>query len=123
MDEDRARKLIEGEMIRVGALAADLRAEGITTQTEQDQVSELAGHSQHQADLGSETFEREKDLSLLESLEFELASLEVALRKIDEGTYGVCEACGEEIPAERLEAMPGTRFCIADQTIADGVRP
>jgi len=114
MDEARARKLIDQERTRIGALVDELKAEGITTQSESEQISELANHPQHEADLGSETFEREKDFSLLESLEAELADLANALRKIDEGSYGICEACGKEIPAERLEAVPAARFCIDD---------
>ena len=119
MDVDRARKLIDHELARVHSLVDELRAEGLTTQSEQEQVSELASHGQHEADMGSETFEREKDISLLESLEAEVADLEAALRKVDEGTYGICEACGKRIPTERLEAMPATRFCVEDQAMAE----
>jgi RNA polymerase-binding transcription factor DksA len=89
-------------------------AEGITTEAEVDQISELAAYDQHQADIGTETFEREKDFSILEQLEAELDDLDRALRKIEEGTYGICEACGKEIPAERLEAVPWTKLCIDD---------
>src|ERR1043166_9111568 len=105
MDEVRARKLIDQERSRIGYLVDELKSEGITTESESEQAGE-ANHPQHEADLGSETFEREKDLSLLESLEAELADLALALRKVDEGTYGVCEACGKPIPTERLEAVP-----------------
>ena len=41
-----------------------------------------------------------------------LAEVERALAKLDDGTYGQCEACGKEIAEARLEAMPATRFCI-----------
>ena len=115
MDEERARKLVDQERERIGALVEGLQAEGITTQSESEQVSELANHPQHDADLGSETFEREKDLSLLESLEVELADLAAALKKLDDGTYGICEACGKPIGDERLEALPAARFSIEDQ--------
>lgn len=114
MDDDKARALVETERHRVAALIKERQAEG-NTETEGDQFSELAAHDQHQADLGTETFEREKDISLLEQLEGELDALDRALRKIDEGTYGLCEACGEEIPLERLEALPWARFCVRDQ--------
>lgn len=114
MDQAEARERILQEKDRVSALATDLRAEGLD-ESEGDQLSELSAYDQHQAELGSETFEREKDISILESLETELADLEKALRKIDEGTYGICEACGKPIPAERLQAMPATRFCVEDQ--------
>jgi RNA polymerase-binding transcription factor DksA len=115
MDADGARELITKERARIEALIREREAEGITTETEGEQLSELASYDQHQADLGTETFEREKDFSLLEQLEAELEDLDRALRKVEEGTYGRCEACGKEIPAARLEAMPGTRFCVEDQ--------
>jgi RNA polymerase-binding transcription factor DksA len=114
MDEARARKLIDQERSRIGYLVDELKSEGITTMSESEQSGE-SSHPQHEADLGSETFEREKDFSLLESLEGELADLATALRKVDEGTYGICEACSKPIPAERLEAVPAARFCIDDQ--------
>jgi RNA polymerase-binding transcription factor DksA len=115
MDDENVRDLIEAEQNRIQALVREREAEGITSEAEGEQFSELAAHDQHQADLGTETFEREKDFSLLEQLEAELAELDRALGKLDDGTYGVCEACGEQIPPERLEALPGARFCIKDQ--------
>ena len=71
------------------------------------------------ADVASETFEREKDFSILEQVEAELADVERALRRIDDGSYGKCEACGSEIGDDRLEAMPAARFCIIHQTQAE----
>jgi RNA polymerase-binding transcription factor DksA len=115
METQRARELVQKERERIEALVRELEAEGITTEAEGEQISELAAYDQHQADIGTETFEREKDFSLLEQLEAELDDLARALRKLDEGTYGICEACGDEIPAERLEARPGARFCVKDQ--------
>ena len=115
MDHERAKELIEAERGRIQALVREREAEGITSEAEGEQFSELAAHDQHQADLGTETFEREKDFSLLEQLEAELAELDRALGKIEEGTYGICEACGKPIPGERLEALPGARFCVKDQ--------
>jgi RNA polymerase-binding transcription factor DksA len=112
MDADRARQLIVSERERLEGLVREREAEGIGTQSETDAISELSGVDQHPGDLGTETFEREKDFSLLEQLEAEIEDLDTALRKVDEGTYGTCEICGRDIGAERLEAMPGTRTCI-----------
>ena len=64
-------------------------------ESETDSISELSSADQHQGDIGTETFEREKDFSLLEQLEAEIGDLDAALRKIDEGVYGVCEICGK----------------------------
>ena len=58
---------------------------------------------------GSDTFEREKDLSILEQLESELAELQAALERVDAGTYGVDEVTGEPIDPARLDALPTAR--------------
>src|SRR5438477_12898568 len=111
MDADHARQLIVSEKERLESLVREREAEGVGTQSETEQISELSSLDQHQGDIGTETFEREKDFSLLEQLEAEINDHDAALRKIDEGTYGRCEVCGKEVDAERLEAMPGTRTC------------
>jgi RNA polymerase-binding transcription factor DksA len=112
MDAERARQLIVSERERIEGLIREREVEGIGTESETENISELSSFDQHQGDLGTETFEREKDFSLLEQLEAEIGDLDAALRKIDEGTYGICEVCGKEIEPERLEAVPGTRTCI-----------
>lgn len=112
MDADHARQLIVSERERLEGLVREREVEGIGTESETGSISELSSNDQHQGDLGSETFEREKDFSLLEQLEAEIGDLDAALCKVEEGTYGICEICGKEIAPERLEAMPGTRTCI-----------
>jgi RNA polymerase-binding transcription factor DksA len=112
MDAERARQLIVSERERIEGLIREREVEGIGTESETENISELSSFDQHQGDLGTETFEREKDFSLLEQLEAEIGDLDAALRKIEEGTYGICEVCGKEIEPERLEAVPGTRTCI-----------
>jgi DnaK suppressor protein len=111
MDAEHARQLIVKERERLTGLIREREAEGLG-QSERDNTSELSALDQHQGDIGTETFEREKDFSLLEQFEAEIGDLDAALRKIDEGVYGLCEVCGKEIEPDRLEAMPGTRTCI-----------
>ena len=112
MDAEHTRQLIVSERERIEGLIRDRESEtGIGRETETGSISELSSLDQHQADIGTETFEREKDFSLLEQLEAEISDLDAALRKVDEGTYGRCEICSKEIEPERLEAMPGTRTC------------
>ena len=112
MDAEHARHLIVSERERLETLIRDRETEtGIGAESENADISELSSLDQHQGDIGTETFEREKDFSILEQLEAEIGDLDAALRKIDEGTYGTCEICGREIEPERLEAMPGTRTC------------
>jgi RNA polymerase-binding transcription factor DksA len=108
IDSGAARSRLEAERERVTALVSELRGE-LGNEDEHEQMGELSGYDQHPADAGTETFEREKDLSILEQLEAELAELEAALHRIDEGSYGVDEETGEPIDPERLDAMPAAR--------------
>ena len=119
MDTDLARQRLADERERLNGVRATFDDEGLTEQSESDSVGELSSYDQHQADMGTETFEREKDLSILEQVEAELADVEHALRRLDEGTYGTCEVCGKAIPDERLEAMPATRLCLEHQAEAE----
>jgi RNA polymerase-binding transcription factor DksA len=66
----------------------------------------------HMADLGSDTFEHEVNLGLLETERQVLGDIAAALDRIENGTYGKCENCGKEIPRERLQALPYVRYCI-----------
>jgi RNA polymerase-binding protein DksA len=64
-------------------------------------------------------YEREKTLALLRNLEEKLYSLTHALAKIDDGTYGNCEICGEDIGVERLEALPYTAYCLKCKSLVE----
>ena len=119
MESDAARDRLGDERERLAAMRSQYESEHLTTESESDSVSELSGHAQHQADLGTETFNRERDLTILEHIEAELSDVEHALHRLDDGTYGSCEACGRPISADRLEAMPAARFCLDDQALAE----
>jgi RNA polymerase-binding transcription factor DksA len=112
-DGDRARDRLHTEQERVEGLIESVRGE-FGDGSEGDQVSELADYDQHPADQGSDTFEREKDLSILEQLEAELGEIEAALQRVEDGTYGIDEVTGEPIPDERLEALPMARTNVPD---------
>lgn len=64
------------------------------------------------ADSAQVTAERSELISLVEQLRAGYDEVVGALRRIDEGSYGKCERCGEEIPFERLEAIPAARLCM-----------
>lgn len=77
-----------------------------------DSVDELSTVDNHPADLATELFERQKDMALRTHNKDELEKIEYALKKMEEGTYGLCEICNEEIPYDRLVAIPYTSYCI-----------
>jgi RNA polymerase-binding transcription factor DksA len=111
VDDEDARARLHAEQSRVEGLIEGLKEELGTSENED--ISELSDYDQHPADTATETFEREKDLSILEQLENELAELQAALERVDAGTYGFDEETGEPIDPARLEAMPTARTNIA----------
>ena len=119
MDTDDAGRRLEAERERLAELREDFALDHLQSESEQENLSELSTAAQHQADLGTETFDRERDLSILEQVEAELADVEHALERLENGSYGTCEACGRPIDEARLEAQPATRFCVDDQAAAE----
>jgi RNA polymerase-binding transcription factor DksA len=106
-DEHAARRRLQAEQDRVQGLIRGLHEEGLD-QDEADQVGDLA-HVTSPADQASETFEREKDIAILDQLEHDLAEIEAALQRLDDGSYGIDEVTGEPIAPERLDAYPAAR--------------
>ncbi|NYF25530.1 TraR/DksA C4-type zinc finger protein [Sporosarcina sp. JAI121] len=82
----------------------------------QDDVGELSMYDNHPGDMGTELFEREKDLALNIHAGSELDKVESALQAMENGSYGTCEVCQNDIPFERLEAVPYTALCIEHAT-------
>jgi len=107
MDDAEARDRINAEKARVESLISGLKGE-LSAENESDDA-ELSDYDQHPADTATDTFERERDLGLLDDLEAEFRELEDALGRIDAGTYGIDEITGEPIDPERLEAVPAAR--------------
>jgi DnaK suppressor protein len=107
IDEAAVRSRLDAERDKLQGMVAGLRTE--TTQGEAPDAGELGSLEHQPGSVTGETFEREKDLSILEGLEVELAEVEAALRRLDEGTYGIDEVTGERIDPQRLEALPEAR--------------
>ncbi|NTZ18450.1 molecular chaperone DnaK [Paenibacillus sp. JMULE4] len=76
------------------------------------QTGDLSTNDNHPADLGTEMFERGKDIALLENAERHLSDIKETLQRIQDGTYGVCRTCGAPIPFERLQAVPTAAYCV-----------
>jgi DnaK suppressor protein len=107
VDEGRARELLASERRRIEQALADLRRGG------DDELSHL---DQHLADEGSELFEQERDDGIAERLRAELAAVERAERRLEEGTYGLSVVSGRPIPDERLEVMPTAERTVEEQS-------
>jgi RNA polymerase-binding transcription factor DksA len=118
MEGEQIHKRLEQERTRLRGLLGGFSHDEIDTM-ETESLGELSAYDQHPADMGSETFERTKDLSIMAQLEAELEDVDRAFRRLENGTYGVCEACGQAIEGARLEAIPTARFCLTDQARAE----
>jgi RNA polymerase-binding protein DksA len=78
----------------------------------QDATGDLSSMPIHMADIGTDIFEQEFSLGLMDTERKIVQEIIMALRRIDEGTYGICEGTGEPIPKMRLEAYPWARYCV-----------
>jgi DnaK suppressor protein len=78
--------------------------------------SEASAFGMHQADAGSDAYDRDFALSLLSQEQDALYEIDQALKRIELGTYGVCEMSGKPIPHARLEAIPFARFTVECQS-------
>lgn len=111
-------KKAEAKVYKQQLLALRARLRGDVTQMAQaalkqnGEAGDLSRMPIHMADIGSENFEQEFTLSLMENDEGTLEAIEHALERIEEGVYGQCEECGGKIPKLRLEAIPYASHCV-----------
>ena len=98
-------KTLENELITVGRKNPDSPGDWEATRTENgvDKADDL--------DLADSIEQYEDNRGILEQLEIQLRDVKAALKKIEEGKFGICEIGGEEIEADRLEANPAAKTC------------
>jgi RNA polymerase-binding transcription factor DksA len=115
IDTAEYRKLLEEERARLVHAVGFLVKENPGSVS--DELGELAegGTDNHLGDTATAMFDRELDEGLEEGAQQTLAEIDAALRRIDDGSYGVCEVCGKPIAPQRLAAIPWARRCIDDQ--------
>ncbi|MCA9227601.1 MAG: TraR/DksA C4-type zinc finger protein, partial [Planctomycetales bacterium] len=103
---------------KVLALRARLRgdvnamAESALRKTRSEASGDLSSMPIHMADVGTDNYEQEFTLSLMENEELTLEQIEDALERIEEGVYGTCVECGGRIPKARLNVIPYTPHCV-----------
>jgi RNA polymerase-binding protein DksA len=103
LEDERAR--LQGSLTSCGTLVL---ADG-----------ERPGYGTHMADDAWGVFEQAKNLAVSDCLRSSLEKVERALARMDDGTYGMCEHCGQAIDASRLAALPYATLCVACQTRAE----
>jgi DnaK suppressor protein len=110
---DKYRELLLGLRARLQGEVSHLADEALR-KTGGEASGSLSNTPIHMADLGTDNYEQEFTLGLLENGEHRLEEIGAALQRIEQGSFGVCEGegCGKAIPKPRLEALPFTRYCV-----------
>lgn len=112
MEKRAAKQRLQKEREEIAAALAAVSERLAISQSESG--GELSLSDQHPADAATETMQRELDLTHQRRFEGKLAQIDAALARVDAGTYGTCAVCGKPIPAERLEILPETAYCVTD---------
>ncbi|HJZ46691.1 MAG TPA: TraR/DksA C4-type zinc finger protein [Roseiflexaceae bacterium] len=99
-------------------LRSDIEALAIDNQAQQDDY----GVGNHIADDATEVFTRERNIALRNNAQDLLAQVNAALDRLDQGRYGICARCGQEIAPDRLEALPYAIYCIKCQSLVEHER-
>jgi len=116
---DKYQKMLMEERDRLNK-EIEIIEKSISSDEAENGRSELADYDQHEADAGTDTFMKERDLSVLDSWREVRGKIDEALGKIQRGTYGECDRCGREISEARLNAVPHALFCVECQEIVEG---
>jgi len=111
LDLNKFRKALEAEGARLESEIRNLSAQDETGGTS-GELGELTDYDQHPADVGTELFLREQDEAIVRGLRSELEQVQAATRRMEAGSYGICERCEARIPKERLEALPYATLCV-----------
>ena len=118
IDTEHFRAALLEEKARIEHALATLRDEHPGSLD--DEVEEVAASADsHLGEAAAATLNREIDYTLGENSEQILSEIDAALKRIDDGTYGTCTACGKPIGVERLEAYPWASLCIDDARKAE----
>jgi DnaK suppressor protein len=113
------RRWTESEIAEVrGQLAAEAESLRIDIERAESDIATRLGDAvgdagDDQADVGAKTFEREHELALTHNARELLLQSERAIARIDNGTYGICESCGQPIGKARLQAFPRATLCVS----------
>src|ERR671922_49220 len=109
---DELRERLLAEQVELQEQLATIEEQSFATS--QSDISGEVSFDEENADAGTFTFERERDLSIENNVRDLIAKIDRALIRMDDGTYGFCSRCGKPIEKARLKALPYADLCIKD---------
>ena len=104
------KKILEKEKVRLIDELKEIE-DGVLKVSQAESSGENVYRDSY-ADSGTDTFERERDLSLCRNVHDILDRVNISLQRIEKSIYGVCSHCGDDISMDRLEALPYADLCI-----------
>ncbi|HTL48559.1 MAG TPA: TraR/DksA C4-type zinc finger protein [Verrucomicrobiae bacterium] len=117
-DFSKFKKLLEDLRSKIAGSLEHIEGDALN-KSQRDAAGDLSGYSFHMADMATDNFDREFNLGLASNEQNILNLIDDAMRKIKDGTYGICEPCSKPIPVKRLLAMPYAPYCIKCQEIEE----
>lgn len=117
-----SNQVSEGIRARLEAERRQLEDDVAALDAENKLPQDDAGVGNHLADDASDVMNRERNMALRGNAEDLLGQVRAALQRLDAGTYGTCERCGQPINPERLEALPYAIHCISCQSAIERER-
>ena len=90
-----------------------------TSKSPREASGDLSAYTVHMADMAADTYEREVSMNIVSSEQEVLYQIDDALKRIDEGSFGICQQCNKPITMSRLKAVPYASMCIACQRIKE----
>jgi RNA polymerase-binding protein DksA len=107
------RQLLIGERAKFAGEIRSIAHE--TSQNPRDASGDLSAYTTHMADMAADTYERELSTNLVSNEQQVLYQIDDALKRVDEGTFGICQQCNKPISLSRLKAVPYAPLCIRCQ--------
>lgn len=109
---DIQKNTLKTELLKMKEQSSERKEETYPKASMKETSGELSMYDNHPGDLGTVLYEREKDLTLHEHAESEIAKVDIALKAMEDQTYGKCSECNQDIPYERLLTVPYTTMCV-----------
>jgi RNA polymerase-binding protein DksA len=111
------RHLLLAERAKVAGEIKSIARE--TLKSPREASGDLSAYTMHMADMAADTYERELSMDLVSNEQEILYQIDDALKRMDEGAYGVCQQCNKPITMTRLKAVPYTSLCIQCQRLKE----
>ena len=114
IDAQKFKTQLEAERTRIADGLSHIERDNLN-RSQRDASGDLSGYSFHMADMATDNFDREFSLDIASAEQVVLNRIDTALRKIQEGSFGVCESCSKPISLKRLKAVPYAELCLKCQ--------